>query len=44
LHIYSTSILALGGDEAIMANYFPMALMGIEPSWLMNLLEGMLTS
>jgi hypothetical protein len=27
-----------------MANYFSMALMEIEPSWLMNLLEGMLTS
>jgi hypothetical protein len=28
LQIYSTSILAAGGDEAIMANYFPVALTG----------------
>jgi hypothetical protein len=28
LQIYSTSILAAGGNEAIMANYFPVALMG----------------
>jgi hypothetical protein len=26
LQIYSTSILAVGGDEAVMANYFPVAL------------------
>jgi hypothetical protein len=29
LQIYSTSILAAGGNEAIMANYFPIALTGI---------------
>jgi hypothetical protein len=28
LQIYSTSILTAGGDEAIMANYFPVALTG----------------
>jgi transposase len=28
LQIYSTSILTTGGDEAIMANYFPVALTG----------------
>jgi hypothetical protein len=44
LQIYSTSILAVGGDEAIMANYFPVALIGTARSWLMNLPEGTLDS
>jgi hypothetical protein len=44
LHIYSTSILTPGGDEAIMANYFPVALSSTTWSWLMNLPEGSLTS
>jgi hypothetical protein len=42
--IYSTSVLSAGGDEAIMANYFPVALTGTTRSWLMNLPEGSLTS
>jgi hypothetical protein len=42
LQIYSTSILAAGGDETIMANYFPVALTGTARSWLMNLPEGTL--
>jgi hypothetical protein len=37
LQIYTTSILAAGGNEAIMANYFPVALTGTTRSWLMNL-------
>jgi hypothetical protein len=28
LYIYSTSILITGGDEAVIANYFPVALTG----------------
>jgi hypothetical protein len=44
LQIYSTSILAGGGDEAVMANYFPMTLTGMARSWFMNLPEGTLTS
>jgi hypothetical protein len=40
LQIYSTSILTTGGNEAIMVNYFPVALMGMAKSWLMNLFEG----
>jgi hypothetical protein len=44
LQIYSTTILAAGGDETIMANYFPVALIGTAWSWLMNLPEGTLTS
>jgi hypothetical protein len=44
LQIYSTSILTAGGDEAVMANYFPVALTGTARSWLMNLHEGTLHS
>jgi hypothetical protein len=44
LQIYSTSILTVGGNEAIMTNYFPVALMGMARSWLMNLPEGTLHS
>jgi hypothetical protein len=44
LQIYSTSIFATRGDEAIMANYFPVALTGMAWSWLMNWPEGTLTS
>jgi hypothetical protein len=43
LQIYSTSILTVGGDGAIMANYFLMVLTGMDRSWLMNLPEGSLT-
>jgi hypothetical protein len=44
LQIYCTSILNVGRDEAVMANYFPVALVGMMRSWLMNLPEGTLTS
>jgi hypothetical protein len=44
LQIYSTSILAAGGNEAVMANYFLVALMGMARYWLMNLPEGTLHS
>jgi hypothetical protein len=44
LQIYSTSILAIGGDEAVMANYITVALTGMARSWLMNLPEGTLDS
>jgi hypothetical protein len=40
LQIYSISILRVGGDEAIMANYFLGALTVIAWSWPMNLPEG----
>jgi hypothetical protein len=43
LQIYSTSILTAGRDEAVMANYFPVALTRTAQSWLMNLSEGSLT-
>jgi hypothetical protein len=32
LHIYSTSILATGENDVIMANYFPVALTGMTRS------------
>jgi hypothetical protein len=44
LQIYSTSILTVGGDETIMANYFLVALIETARSWLMNLPEGTLDS
>jgi hypothetical protein len=44
LQIYSTSILAIGGNEAVMVNYFSVALTGTAWSWLMNLPEGSLIS
>jgi hypothetical protein len=44
VQIHSTSILIVGGDEAVMANYFSVALTGTVQSWLMNLPEGSLTS
>jgi hypothetical protein len=44
LQIYSTSILTAGGNEAVMANYFPIALTGMARSWLMDLPEGTLHS
>jgi hypothetical protein len=37
LQIYSTSILTAGGNEAVMTNYFLVALIGMTRSWLMNL-------
>jgi hypothetical protein len=44
LQIYSTSILAAGGDEAVMANYFLVVITGTSRSWFMILPEGTLTS
>jgi hypothetical protein len=43
LQIYTT-ILAVGGNEAVTANYFPEALIGPPQSWLMNLPQRSLTS
>jgi hypothetical protein len=37
LQIYSSLILPTGGNEAVMANYFPVALTGTAWLWLMNL-------
>nr|ABA96229.2 retrotransposon protein, putative, unclassified [Oryza sativa Japonica Group] len=37
LQIYTTGIEAAGGDNRVMANFFPMALKGQARGWLMNL-------
>nr|ABA99771.1 retrotransposon protein, putative, unclassified [Oryza sativa Japonica Group] len=37
LQIYTTGIEAAGGDDRVMANFFPMALKGQARGWLMNL-------
>jgi hypothetical protein len=44
LQIYNTSILEAGGNEVVMANYFPVTLSGTTQSWLMNLPPGSLFS
>nr|AAK71558.1 putative gag-pol protein precursor [Oryza sativa Japonica Group] len=36
LQIYTTVIVAAGGDDRVMANYFPMALKGPARGWLMT--------
>nr|AAX96464.1 retrotransposon protein, putative, unclassified [Oryza sativa Japonica Group]ABA92565.1 retrotransposon protein, putative, unclassified [Oryza sativa Japonica Group] len=35
--VYTTGIEAAGGDDRVMANFFPMALKGQARGWLMNL-------
>nr|AAR87221.1 retrotransposon protein, putative, unclassified [Oryza sativa Japonica Group] len=37
LQIYTTGIEAAGGDDRVMANFFPMALKGQARGWLMNM-------
>jgi hypothetical protein len=44
LQIYTTSILAIGGNDVVLVNYFPMALISLAQSWLMNLLQESPTS
>ena len=44
LSIYATSILVAGGNEAVMTNYFHVALTGSARSWLMNLHPGSIHS
>ena len=40
LQLYTVGIQAAGGDDRVMANWFPMALKDVALSWLMNLPEG----
>ena len=40
LQVYATAILAVGGDDAVMASYFHVALSGPAWTWLMNLAPG----
>ena len=44
LQLYSLSIQAAGGDDKVMASWFPMALKGGGLSWLLNLPEKSITS
>jgi hypothetical protein len=44
LHVYVTTITAAGGDTAVMATYFHVALSGLAQTWLMNLSLGSIYS
>ena len=34
---YEEAVLEVGGDDKVMANWFPMALAGVPRAWLLNL-------
>jgi hypothetical protein len=42
--VYITAITAAGGNDAIMASYFHVALIGLAQTWLMNLTPGFIQS
>jgi hypothetical protein len=44
LQVYVTAITAAGGDIAVMATYFHVALSGPARTWLMNLTPGSIYS
>jgi hypothetical protein len=44
LQVYVTAITAAGGDTAVMATYFHVALSGLARTWLMNLAPGSIYS
>jgi hypothetical protein len=44
LQVYVTTITATGGDTAVMATYFHVALYGPARTWLMNLTPGSIYS
>jgi hypothetical protein len=44
LHVYVTAITATGGNTAMMATYFHVALSGPARTWLMNLAPGSIYS
>jgi hypothetical protein len=44
LQVYVTAIMAAGGDTAVMATYFHVALSGPARTWLMNLTPGSIYS
>jgi hypothetical protein len=44
LQVYVTAITAAGGDTAVMATYFHVALSGLAPTWLVNLTLGSIYS
>jgi hypothetical protein len=44
LQVYITAIMAAGGNDAVMASYFHVALTGPAQTWLMNLTPGSIQS
>ena len=44
LQVYVTAITAAGGDTAVMATYFHVALSRLARTWLMNLSSGLIYS
>jgi hypothetical protein len=44
LQVYITAITAAGGNDAVMASYFHVALTGPARTWLMNLTPGSIQS
>jgi hypothetical protein len=44
LQVYITAITAAGGNDAVMASYFHVALTGLARTWLMNLTPGSIQS
>ena len=44
LTLYTIGIQAAGGDDKVMANWFPMALKDAARSWIMNVPEGSIAS
>ena len=44
LQVYVTAITAAGGNDAVMARYFHVALTGPARTWLMNLTPGTIQS
>jgi hypothetical protein len=43
LQVYATAITTAGGNTAVMATYFHVALSGSARTWLMNLTQGQYT-
>ena len=44
LWVYVEVIWAAGGNDKVMANWHPMALMGVSRSWLLSLPESLVSS
>ena len=44
LHAYEKVVLEAGGDDRVMANLFPLALVGVPCAWLLSLPGSSVTS
>ena len=44
LYAYEEAIWVAGGDDKVMANWFPMALTGVPRAWLLSMLESYVAS